>query len=249
MDGSCSLYILTLIYCQSSKSTNFPAGLGSYPCTQRQVNLASDLTRKLLFSNPHPTPGVSLLHVMGSYDKICTHLIEAVIWFPEFPSHWVIGNPIFSRRKCSFWHSASIQLVCVTVGLQEWLLRQVCILQCVIRNWKKIYLQLLRFPVEILITCRKLGSWVTCPWPGKGTCQSEMQLSLYSAWVFPLTIFYGSFPDSSILQVFFLSLFLAALGLCCCEQAFSSCGERGLLFVAVHGLLIAVASLVVEHRL
>ena len=29
--------------------------------------------------------------------------------------------------------------------------------------------------------------------------------------------------------------------------AFSSCGERGLLFVAMHGLLIAVASLVAEH--
>ena len=43
--------------------------------------------------------------------------------------------------------------------------------------------------------------------------------------------------------------FLALLGLCCCTQAFSSCGERGLLFVAVHGLLIAVASLVAEHGL
>ena len=30
---------------------------------------------------------------------------------------------------------------------------------------------------------------------------------------------------------------------------FSSCGERGLLFVVVHGLLIAVASLVVEYGL
>ena len=29
---------------------------------------------------------------------------------------------------------------------------------------------------------------------------------------------------------------------------FSSCGEWGLLFVAVHGLLIAVASLVAEHK-
>ena len=46
----------------------------------------------------------------------------------------------------------------------------------------------------------------------------------------------------------FIYLFLAALGLRCCAQAFSSCGERGLLFVAVHGLLIVVASLVVEHR-
>ena len=45
----------------------------------------------------------------------------------------------------------------------------------------------------------------------------------------------------------FIYLFLAALGLCCCVWALSSGVERGLLFIAVHGLLIAVASLVVEH--
>ena len=44
-------------------------------------------------------------------------------------------------------------------------------------------------------------------------------------------------------------LFLSALGLRCCAQAFSSCDEGGLLLVAVCGLLIAVASLVVEHGL
>ena len=43
--------------------------------------------------------------------------------------------------------------------------------------------------------------------------------------------------------------FLAALGLCCCARAFSSGGELGLLFVAVRGLLIAVASLVAENGL
>ena len=32
-------------------------------------------------------------------------------------------------------------------------------------------------------------------------------------------------------------------------RAFSSCGERGLLFLAVRGLLIAVASPAVEHGL
>ena len=32
-------------------------------------------------------------------------------------------------------------------------------------------------------------------------------------------------------------------------RAFSTCGERGLLFVAVRGLLIEVASLVEEHGL
>ena len=42
---------------------------------------------------------------------------------------------------------------------------------------------------------------------------------------------------------------MAALGLCCCARASSSCGEQGLLFVVVRGLLIAVASLVTEHRL
>ena len=47
----------------------------------------------------------------------------------------------------------------------------------------------------------------------------------------------------------FIYLFLAALDLCCCAWAFSSCGERGLLFVAVHGLLTLVASLIVEHGL
>ena len=44
-------------------------------------------------------------------------------------------------------------------------------------------------------------------------------------------------------------LFLAMLGLRCCARAFPSCGEQGLLFVAVHGLLIEVASLVAEHGL
>ena len=46
----------------------------------------------------------------------------------------------------------------------------------------------------------------------------------------------------------YLILFLAALGLHCCAQAFFSWGEWGLLFVAVWGYLIAVASLM-EHRL
>ena len=43
--------------------------------------------------------------------------------------------------------------------------------------------------------------------------------------------------------------FLAALGLCCCVWAFSTCGDWGPLSRSMHWLLIAVASLVVEHRL
>ena len=47
----------------------------------------------------------------------------------------------------------------------------------------------------------------------------------------------------------YLFLSLAVLGLCCCAQAFSNCGEQGLLFIAVRRLLIVVASLVAEHGL
>ena len=42
---------------------------------------------------------------------------------------------------------------------------------------------------------------------------------------------------------------MAVLGLRCCVRAFCSCGEQGILFVAVRRLLIAVASLIVEHGL
>ena len=49
--------------------------------------------------------------------------------------------------------------------------------------------------------------------------------------------------------LFYLFLYLAALGLRCCMRAFSSCSKWGLLFIAVRRLLIAVASLVAEHGL
>ena len=51
----------------------------------------------------------------------------------------------------------------------------------------------------------------------------------------------------SFLKIFF-NLFLVGLGLHCCVQVFSSCREqRLLLFIAVHQLLIVMASLAVEH--
>ena len=50
-------------------------------------------------------------------------------------------------------------------------------------------------------------------------------------------------------SLIFIYLFLAALGLCCCTWAFSSCSGRRLLFLAVCGLLIVVSSLVAEHGL
>ena len=76
------------------------------------------------------------------------------------------------------------------------------------------------------------------------TCSVFLCLCLF-CFVFNFIEVQLIYMTCSVLIIFF---FLAALGLRCCVWAFSSCGERGLLFVAVHGL-IAVASLVAEHGL
>ena len=51
-----------------------------------------------------------------------------------------------------------------------------------------------------------------------------------------------------LINLFYLFIFGSVGSLLLCAD-FSSRGEQGLLFVAVRRLLIAVASLVVEHRL
>ena len=72
------------------------------------------------------------------------------------------------------------------------------------------------------------------------------------SWYFKLSPTNTYTPPLSHYHDFFkkiyLFLFLVALGLCCCTGTSSSCGERGLLFIAVRGLLIAGASLV-QHGL
>ena len=54
------------------------------------------------------------------------------------------------------------------------------------------------------------------------------------------------------LYIFLFLLFILCftmLGLCCCAGFSPAAASGGYSLVAVHGLLIAVASLVVEHRL
>ena len=67
-----------------------------------------------------------------------------------------------------------------------------------------------------------------------------------------LSLYFSLIFDIYFLKFIYFYLFiyfLAVLGLRCCAQAFSSCGEWGLLLVVVPGLLIVVASLVAEHGL
>ena len=68
-------------------------------------------------------------------------------------------------------------------------------------------------------------------------CSSDLVIHLF------IYLFIRSFIHS------FTHLFMVVLGLRCCAWAFSSCGERGLLLVAICGLLIAAVSLVAEHGL
>ena len=66
---------------------------------------------------------------------------------------------------------------------------------------------------------------------------------------FLLKCLFSSFAHFFSNKFIYFFNFLAAMGLHRCMRAFSSCGELGLLFIAVGGLLIAVASLVAEHGL
>ena len=68
-------------------------------------------------------------------------------------------------------------------------------------------------------------------------CNQHYILNIASPWL----LFLNDFT--------YLFLFLAVLGLCCCVWAFSSCSQRGLLFIVLPRLLTVVASHGVEHGL
>ena len=77
-------------------------------------------------------------------------------------------------------------------------------------------------------------------WVQKGLAEwSSIQLSTFFFFLMKAYLFI----------YLFIYLFLAVLGLRFCARAFSSCSERGPLFIAVRGPLTVMASLVAEHKL
>ena len=74
---------------------------------------------------------------------------------------------------------------------------------------------------------------------------------LFSHFLFSFRLFFFFFNYISKLLIFilFIFLFLAVLGLRFCARAFSSCGKRGPLLIAVRGPLTVAASPVAEHKL
>ena len=82
----------------------------------------------------------------------------------------------------------------------------------------------------------------------------QLLLLLAPAAIISLFFFFlirGIFPFTFFKNYLFLFiyLFMAVPGLCFCTRAFSSCGKRGPLFIAMRGPLTITASLVAEHRL
>ena len=101
--------------------------------------------------------------------------------------------------------------------------------------------------LQVRVTCQILSQGcVWLPASLQAVCKSFTHTSVFSWW---LRVYQHPLGMKFFIFFKFIYLFMAALGFRCCMRAFSSCGERGLLFVAVHGLLIVVASLVAEHRL
>ena len=62
------------------------------------------------------------------------------------------------------------------------------------------------------------------------------------------SLFFKCFSLFHITFIYLFTLFLTTLDLRCFVQAFSSCGELGLLFVVILSFLIVLDSLVAEHR-
>ena len=95
----------------------------------------------------------------------------------------------------------------------------------------------------IFAICQELCTWyalVKIVWKKEILVERKESSLKYTVRVLLFFFFFNS-------QLF--CFVLTALGPHCSAQAFSSCGERGLLFVAVLRLLTGVTSLVMEYRL
>ena len=96
------------------------------------------------------------------------------------------------------------------------------------------------FAFLVSVKCRNMH-WLSTVWNIHNNC--------IILWI-PYWLFLTHFAFFGFFKIYlFIYLFLAVLGLRFCARAFSSCSKQGPLFIAVHGPLTIVASLVAEHRL
>ena len=77
----------------------------------------------------------------------------------------------------------------------------------------------------------------------------KVLILLFSLTYLNSSSFFFFLKEKLFLNLFIYLFIFAVLGLRFCARAFSSCGERGPLLIAVRGPLTVAASLVAEHRL
>ena len=77
----------------------------------------------------------------------------------------------------------------------------------------------------------------------------DPELATVTGWTLGCLSWDGEWGFFVLFIYLFIYLFMAVLGLRFCARAFSSCGKRGPLFIAVHGPLTIAASPIAEHRL
>ena len=96
----------------------------------------------------------------------------------------------------------------------------------------------IKITAAFLVWLKALHTFVSTHLLNLGKLDSVSQFAVF----FLIVIFY-------LFIYLFIYLFLTALGLRFCARAFSSCGKRGPLIIAVRGPLTIAASLPAEHRL
>ena len=96
------------------------------------------------------------------------------------------------------------------------------------------------FPDQELNPCPCIGGVESKPLDCQGSPRAFIISGLIIYLIRPLSLLGG--------RANYLFI-LVERGFHCCAGAFSSCSEQGSLFVLVRGLLIVVASFVLEHRL
>ena len=77
----------------------------------------------------------------------------------------------------------------------------------------------------------------------------ELFTSVFNSVTFCIMYFVKHINIFFLRFIYLFIYFLAVLGLRFCARALSSCGERGPLFIAVHGPLTVTASLVTDYKL